>query len=70
MGMLSQRDYDTYLSLYESLMQLVRPPDLIIYLRASISTLVDQIADRAREYEDNIRIDYLLNDRYDEWFQR
>jgi deoxyadenosine/deoxycytidine kinase len=50
---------------------LVKPPDLTIYLKASISKLVDQIAARNREYEDSIRIDYLrkLNERYDQWFE-
>ncbi len=70
MGLMSQRDYDTYRALYDSVKHLVRPPDLVIYLRASISTLVDQIASRDREYEDNIRIDYLkkLTERYESWF--
>lgn len=70
MGLLSQRDYDTYQQLYDSVKHLVKPPDVVIYLRASISTLVDQIANRDREYEDNIRIDYLkkLNERYEQWF--
>ena len=70
MGCLSQRDYDCYKSLFDSVVGLVRPPDLIIYLRASISTLVDQIASRGRDYEDSIRLDYLrkLNERYEEWF--
>lgn len=71
MGSLSQRDYECYKSLFDSVVGLVRPPDLIIYLRASISTLVDQIASRGRDYEDSIRLDYLrkLNERYEEWFQ-
>lgn len=70
MGLMSQRDYDTYQMLYASLVHLVKPPDLVIYLKASISTLVEQIASREREYEDNIRIDYLkkLNERYDAWY--
>lgn len=70
MGLMSQRDYDTYSMLYDTMVHLVKPPDVVIYLRASISTLVDQIASRGREYEDNIRIDYLkrLNERYDAWF--
>jgi deoxyadenosine/deoxycytidine kinase len=70
MGLMSQRDFDTYQSLYSSLVHLVKAPDLVIYLKASISTLVEQIASREREYEDNIRIDYLkkLNERYDHWF--
>ena len=70
MGMMNQRDYNTYKNLFDTVLQLLTPPDLVIYLKASISTLVDQIASRGREYEDSIRIDYLrkLNERYDEWF--
>ena len=47
----------------------IQPPDLLIYLKASVSTLVNQIQKRGREYENSIRLDYLksLNDRYDEW---
>jgi deoxyadenosine/deoxycytidine kinase len=71
MNLLSTRDYNNYLELYRLIIQLVPPPDLVIYLKASIPTLVDQIEKRARPYEENIRIDYLkkLNDRYNEWFQ-
>ncbi|MBX3101941.1 MAG: deoxynucleoside kinase, partial [Bacteroidetes bacterium] len=70
MGLLSQREYTTYYHLYDSVRQLIQPPDIVIYLRASIANLVDQIASRNREYEDSIRLDYLrrLNERYDEWF--
>ena len=70
LGLMSDRDYATYRALYDTVIHLVRPPDLVIYLKASISTLVEQIAQRNREYEDNIRIDYLkrLNERYDAWF--
>ena len=52
------------------MISLVRPPDLLIYLKSSIPTLVSQIKKRGREYESGIRIDYLqgLNERYDEWF--
>ncbi|MFN7707551.1 MAG: deoxynucleoside kinase [Sphingobacteriia bacterium] len=71
MGLLTQRDYETYRTLYESVRQLIAPPDIVIYLRGSIATLVDQIAQRNREYEDSIRIDYLrkLNERYEDWYQ-
>jgi len=71
MGMMSLRDYTTYKGLFDSILQLVEPPDLIIYLKASISTLVERIDKRGRDYEDSIRIEYLrrLNDRYDEWYQ-
>jgi len=71
LGSLSQRDYETYKSLFDSVAQLIQPPDLILYLRASISSLVDQIANRGRDYEDSIRLDYLrkLNERYETWVQ-
>ena len=70
MGLMQQRDFDTYKRLYDLVNTLIQPPDLVIYLRASIARLVDHIASRGREYEDSIRIDYLkrLNERYDEWF--
>jgi len=70
MNLLSTRDYENYLELYNLIIELVPPPDLVIYLKASISTLVEQIQQRSRPYEENIRIDYLkkLNDRYNEWF--
>ena len=69
MGLLSTRDFDIYKSLFELMNSLVRPPDLLIYLKASIPTLVSQIQKRGREYESGIRLDYLqrLNDRYQEW---
>lgn len=70
MGLLSTRDFENYKSLFEIMISLVRPPDLLIYLKSSIPTLVSQIKKRGREYEAGIRIDYLqgLNERYDEWF--
>ena len=69
MGLLSTRDFENYKSLFELMNSLVRPPDLLIYLKASIPTLVGQIQKRGREYESGIRLDYLqgLNDRYQEW---
>jgi deoxyadenosine/deoxycytidine kinase len=69
MGLMSSRDFDTYLKLFESLNHTIKPPDLLIYLRASIPTLVNNIQRRAREYEDSIRLDYLrrLNERYEAW---
>ena len=71
MGLLSTRDYENYKSLFELMNSLVRPPDLLIYLQASIPTLVGQIQKRGREYESGIRLDYLqgLNDRYQEWIE-
>jgi hypothetical protein len=69
MGLLSQRDFDNYSSLFDLMEQLVSPPDLLIYLRSSISNLVSQIHKRGRDYENTISIDYLsrLNERYEAW---
>jgi deoxyadenosine/deoxycytidine kinase len=69
MGLMPSRDFENYLSLFELMDSFVAPPDLLIYLRASIPTLVDQIQKRGRDYENNIRIDYLnrLNERYEAW---
>jgi deoxyadenosine/deoxycytidine kinase len=71
MGLMSPRDFETYKSLYDLMMSLVAPPTLLIYLKASVPTLVKQIQKRGREYENSIRIDYLqsLNDRYDKWIE-
>lgn len=69
MGLMTNRDYGNYTSLFELMENLVTPPDLLIYLRANISTLVEQIHKRGREYENSISIDYLsrLNERYEAW---
>ena len=69
MGLMSKRDYDNYYEFFQTLKTLVRPPDLMIYLHASVPTLVGQIQKRGREYEENIRLDYLkrLNDYYQKW---
>jgi len=71
MGLMSTRDYETYKELFETIADLVQPPDLLIYLRAGIPRLVEQIQDRGRNYEDAIRLDYLkrLNERYEGWFE-
>ena len=71
MGLMSTRDFENYKSLFELMISLVKPPDLLIYLRSSIPNLVHQIHKRGRAYESGIRIDYLegLNDRYEEWIQ-
>ncbi len=68
-GMMSDRDFQTYEELFELMMSLVRLPDLMIYIRSSIPTLVAQIQKRGREYEQTIRIDYLkgLSDLYEKW---
>lgn len=70
MGLMSTRDFENYTSLFELMLSLVRPPDLIIYLKSSIPNLVNQIQKRGREYESSIRIDYLkgLNELYDQWY--
>lgn len=69
MGLMTNRDFKNYSSLFELMEQLVSPPDLLIYLRGSISTLVGQIHKRGREYENSISIEYLsrLNERYEAW---
>jgi deoxyadenosine/deoxycytidine kinase len=69
MGLLSTRDFETYSSLFNLMVSLVQPPDLMIYLRASVPTLVHQIQKRGRKYEASIRLDYLqrLNERYEAW---
>lgn len=71
MGLMSKRDFDNYFSFFESLKTMINPPDLLIYLKASVPTLVAQIQKRGREYEDNIRLDYLkrLNDYYNKWIE-
>ena len=66
---MSKRDFNNYYSFFETLKSMVRPPDLLIYLNASVPTLVAQIQKRGREYEENIRLDYLkkLNEFYNKW---
>lgn len=70
MGLLSDRDYDTYVDLFETVVDLVKPPDLLIYLKCGLPTLVQQIQARGRAFEDALRLDYLrsLNERYEEWY--
>ena len=69
MGLMSTRDFENYFSLFNLMTSLIEAPDLILYLRASVPTLVNQIQKRGREYENNIRLDYLkkLNERYESW---
>ncbi len=69
MNLMTTRDFDNYISLFELMSSFIEAPDLLIYLRANVSTLVSQIASRGRDYEESIRIDYLkkLNERYEEW---
>ncbi|EIM77575.1 deoxynucleoside kinase [Nitritalea halalkaliphila LW7] len=67
--LISERDYQNYLSLFHSMVAFVQPPDLLIYLKADIPKLVGQIEKRGRSYENAIRIDYLknLNTHYEDW---
>ncbi len=69
MGLMTTRDFENYYSLFTLMDQYITPPDLLIYLRGSVSTLVEQIQQRGREYEEAIRLDYLkrLNERYEAW---
>ncbi len=69
MGLMSTRDFNNYSSLFDLMCSLIQPPDLLIYLRATVPTLVSQIQKRGRDYEKSIRIDYLqrLNERYEAW---
>lgn len=69
MGLMTSRDFESYFSLFKLMESFIQPPDLMIYLRASIPVLVNQISSRGREYEESIRLDYLkrLNERYEAW---
>ena len=69
MGLMTTRDFQNYQHLFELMNSFISPPDLMIYLRGSVSALVKQIEKRGRPYENNIRIDYLkrLNERYESW---
>ncbi len=69
MNLMSTRDFQNYISLFELMSSFIQAPDLLIYLRASVPTLVNQIQSRGREYEESIRLDYLklLNERYENW---
>jgi deoxyadenosine/deoxycytidine kinase len=69
MGLMNKRDFDNYYSFFETLKSMVKPPDLLIYLKGSVPTLVGQIQKRGREYEENIRLDYLkkLNEFYNKF---
>jgi deoxyadenosine/deoxycytidine kinase len=71
MGLMTKRDFDNYFSFFETLKSYIQPPDLLIYLQASVPTLVGQIQKRGREYEENIRLDYLkrLNEYYNKWIE-
>lgn len=68
-GYINERDYQSYRDIFNSMITFVRPPDLLIYLKADIPKLVSQIQKRGREYEYAIRLDYLknLNEHYEDW---
>jgi deoxyadenosine/deoxycytidine kinase len=69
MNLMTTRDYENYQSLFELMSSFIQPPDLLIYLRADVPTLVRNIQKRGRDYEASIRLDYLksLNERYEDW---
>lgn len=69
MGNISERDFRTYMDLFELMMSLVKLPDLLIYLKSSIPRLVEKIQKRGRDYEKSMSIEYLtgLNDKYEKW---
>jgi deoxyadenosine/deoxycytidine kinase len=69
MGLMTTRDFKNYMDLFGLMTSFIGPPDLLIYLRASVPTLVNQIQRRGRDYENSIRLDYLnrLNERYEAW---
>ncbi|KAA3439182.1 deoxynucleoside kinase [Rufibacter hautae] len=68
-GMMSDRDYQNYFNLFESMTKMVKAPDLLVYLKADLPKLIGQIQKRGRDYEDNISLAYLknLNEHYDQW---
>lgn len=72
MSLMSKRDFDNYQDLFRIMTSYLRPPDLLIYLQASVPTLVRHIQARGREYESTIRIEYLerLNKHYEDWISR
>ena len=69
MGLMSARDFDNYSNIFQSIIHYIKPPDLLIYLKASVPTLVNNIQKRGRDYESAIRLDYLskLNEKYEKW---
>ncbi|MED9961952.1 MAG: deoxynucleoside kinase [Bacteroidales bacterium] len=72
MGLMNTRDFETYKSLFDLMESFIKPPDLLIYLKASVPTLIQQIEKRGREYESSIRLDYItsLNNRYNSWIEQ
>ena len=72
MNLMSDRDFKNYSALFDEMVHYLQPPDLLIYLRAEVPTLVRQIQQRGRDYENTIRIEYLerLNELYEDWIDR
>jgi deoxyadenosine/deoxycytidine kinase len=72
MNLMETRDFENYSSLFDLISALIKPPDLLIYLRSSVPNLVKQIQKRGRIYEESIRLDYLksLNERYEVWISK
>lgn len=71
MGLMTTRDYENYQAIFDNITAYIKPPDLLIYLKASVPTLVENIQRRGRDYEASIRLDYLqkLNEKYDKWIK-
>jgi len=71
MDLMTERDYENYRKIFDNITSFIKPPDLLIYLKASVPTLVNNIQRRGREYEIGIRLDYLskLNEKYSKWIQ-
>jgi deoxyadenosine/deoxycytidine kinase len=72
MNLMETRDFENYSSLFELISSMIKPPDLLIYLRSTVPNLVNQIQRRGRTYEESIRLDYLksLNQRYETWIAK
>jgi len=72
MNLMETRDFENYSALFELISSMIRPPDLLIYLRSTVPNLVHQIQKRGRVYEESIRLDYLksLNERYESWIEK
>tara|TARA_B100001750_G_C15494488_1_gene593301 strand:- start:14 stop:625 length:612 start_codon:yes stop_codon:yes gene_type:complete len=72
MGLMTTKDYENYIDIFTTLKEFIQPPDLLIYLRSSVSHLVEQIQYRGRNYEDSIQVGYLnrLNERYEAWISK
>jgi len=71
MGLMTTRDYENYRAIFDNITSFIKPPDLLVYLKASVPTLVNNIHRRGREYEIGIRLDYLskLNEKYEKWIK-